>query len=157
MFPKIGVSQNVWFIMENRIKMDDLGIPLLLENTHIENYSKSKQVAWNFHRFRSTQVTKHRNGIVCWTPKMDPSTINAVLRWFFQVLSWYPLNGLGESEHSTFCQMMYSSWQECSFTWWCFTDSIIVNHHFSPAFGEWYIFCYFSPTTEQANLNGQKN
>ena len=30
-FPKIGIPQNGWFIMENPIKMDDLGIPLLLE------------------------------------------------------------------------------------------------------------------------------
>ena len=31
MFPKIGVPQNGWFMMENHIKMDDLGVPLFLE------------------------------------------------------------------------------------------------------------------------------
>ncbi len=34
-FPKIGVSQNGWFIMEHPIKFHDLGVPLFLGNTHM--------------------------------------------------------------------------------------------------------------------------
>ena len=35
-FPKIGVPENGWFIVENTIKVDDLGgCPPIFGNTHI--------------------------------------------------------------------------------------------------------------------------
>ena len=49
MFPKIVVPQNGWFMMENPIKMDELGVPLFSE-TSIQ--LQPKPTTWRIIPFR---------------------------------------------------------------------------------------------------------
>ena len=44
-FPKIRAPQNRWFIMENPIKMDDLGVPLFSETSLFEAPDRCMQLS----------------------------------------------------------------------------------------------------------------
>ena len=69
MFPKIGVPKNWWFIMENPIKMADLGVPLL-GNTHIyipfmnHSWIIHESFMWSLNRW-STSLPRLTNSLWC--------------------------------------------------------------------------------------------
>ena len=56
-FPNIGVPQNGWFIMENPMKMDDLGgKPTIFGNIHIFHSSQSFTSSWGSCFFRCNKA-----------------------------------------------------------------------------------------------------
>ena len=128
MFPKIGVPQNGWFIMENPIKMDDLGVPPFSETPYMSEIYRCKTISILQNHGGLLHFLCIPGGIAHFLRRKKTRPTNVVLRFWrlWRLWPWLILILPSKDADPLTCRkalqmlpaMAYGWWKKCCSSWY---------------------------------------